>query len=160
MCTPTEFIAAGFDMVAGNLAAEEQVREGAYAINTSRENARLARLAAADATTRGEQDAGRERMATSQEIGSMRTAFGASGVDGSVGSPLKAMRDTRVMSEMDALTIKNNAAREAWGYKMQAKQAIEEGDMALRRSKAQATGTLLGTYARVGSRLGGSAGGQ
>jgi hypothetical protein len=39
------------------------------------------------------------------------------------GTPLNLLSDTAQIGEEDAQTIRNNAAREAWGYRNQANEA-------------------------------------
>jgi hypothetical protein len=52
-------------------------------------------------------------------------------------------RATAVLSTLDAATIKNNAAREAWGYKVQAQDYQNRGDILLTNADNEATSTLL-----------------
>ena len=79
-------------------------------------NIELARTAAADAIQRGQADAAKTRFSAQQAIARQKVAFGASGVDASVGTPVSLGASTAAMAELDARTIENNAAREAWGY--------------------------------------------
>lgn len=154
MCIPlgvaagAAIVGAGLNLYGGHLEAEAQLQEGAYANKAARANARVSRVAASDAYTRGAQQAGARRMAASQQISQTRAAFGASGVDSSVGSPLHAMADVRMMSELDAQTTKNNAAREAWGLQVQALGQQQEGEFALKRAQHASDMTLLGSYGR------------
>jgi hypothetical protein len=54
------------------------------------------------------------------------------------------MADSRLMSELDAQTIRNNAARDAWGLKTQAKQ-LDARARQIEDSRVMASvGTLLG----------------
>jgi hypothetical protein len=54
------------------------------------------------------------------------------------------MADTRMMSELDAQTIRNNAAREAWGLNQQSSQLVEQARQAERAGRLAAGATLLG----------------
>ncbi len=147
MCEPTTImmgvgLATG---VAGSLiSANGQAKAGQAAQDAAYQNAHTTEVAAGDLTRRGEVASGEARMKGTASIGDMRAAYGASGVDGTVGSPLAAMADVRMMSELDALKIKNNAAREAWGMQQDAKRMRTEGDNALKAGKNAALSTLLG----------------
>ncbi len=83
-------------------------------------NAAVAELQAADATTRGALEANRFRKQVAQVIGSQRTGFAAGNVDVGYGSAVDVQGDAAFLGELDALTIRTNAAREAWGYKVEA----------------------------------------
>lgn len=117
-------------------------------------NGLLADVAGADAKARGENAAALTRAQASMDIADMQAAYGASGVDGTVGSPLDAMRAYRRKSDLDILTLRNNAAREAWGYRLQAMQASEEGRMASLRAQNEQVGTLLGGAGQMASLFG------
>ncbi len=152
-------VGLGLNLLGAGTQALGQFEEGQYRQKLGKVNAQLAEEAAGDATIRGQQQAGQARMEASADIGEMRAAYGASGVDGSVGSPINAMADVRLVSETDAAIIRNNAAREAWGYRVEATRATEEGRLAGERGRYQAAGTLLGGagdfvagYSRLSSR--------
>lgn len=137
-------------------AGQDQARADAF-------NARLADRAAADATARGEEEAVRVRGSTDRLIGHQRTAYGASGVSISEGSPLDVMVGSRAVSERDIRTARTNAARESWGYQQQADDFRRRSDASNQGSYfnlggqlfAGATSTLLGAndlLAKVGGK--------
>jgi hypothetical protein len=59
------------------------------------------------------------------------------------GTALDLLGDTAQIGEEDALTIRNNAAREAWGYRNQANEASRWGANQLNNSRGAGIGTLL-----------------
>src|SRR5512138_814564 len=79
-------------------------------------NAHVADLQAQDATERGAQAESQLRQKIRSTIGTQRTQFAASGVDVGYGSAVDTQADAATLGELDALTIRQNAAREAWGY--------------------------------------------
>lgn len=83
-------------------------------------NAAIADQQAADAMTRGQEREQRARAATRGIIGSQRASFAAQGVDVGTGSAADVQADAAFLGELDALTEQTNAAREAWGFKVQA----------------------------------------
>lgn len=108
------------------------------------ENMRLAELAAVDARARGAQEAGLARMAGSKLVAEQHVAYATSGVDATVGTPAQVMADTKAMAELEALTIKNNAAREAWGYEVKRDQLFTQEKFDRRMENVRNTKTLLG----------------
>jgi hypothetical protein len=99
--------------VAGRQAADSQASIADF-------NASVADQQSADAIARGQQEEDRFRMQVRGLIGSQRAGFAASNVDVSYGSPVDVQADSAFLGELDALTIRTNARREAWGYQVQA----------------------------------------
>jgi len=83
-------------------------------------NANVADLQAKDATARGVEEENKLRTRIRSTIGAQRTQFAAAGVDAGYGSAADTQADAAMLGELDALTVRTNAAREAWGYKVQA----------------------------------------
>lgn len=114
-------------------------------------NARLAEWQAEDAIRRGARDVSRSRMKTAQLKGTQRAALAANGVDLGVGSALNILTDTDYFGDVDADTITDNAAREAWAIRNQAAGFRSEADLfnsrAARESPWLAGGTSLLTSA-------------
>lgn len=82
-------------------------------------NAGIARLQSQDALERGRLLEQRHRIDTRRLIGDQRAYMAAQGIDVNRDSALDVQADTAAMGELDALTIRNNAVREAWGYEVQ-----------------------------------------
>lgn len=93
-------------------------------------NASIAELQATDALQRGDEQANRFRMGVRGMIGSQRAGLAASNVDVGFGSALDVQSDAAYLGELDALTIKTNAAREAWGYKVQGQDLRKRAEIA------------------------------
>lgn len=122
-----------------NALDKEQMARDAEAAD----NEKIALQAAADSIARGNQEAARARMLATQTIARQKVAFAASGVDASVGTPADAGAGTRMMSELDAQTLKNNAAREAWGFKTQSHKIAKQNYYDRVRTNNQETGSIL-----------------
>lgn len=132
------------------LGAAKQGREEAQ---QARFNAALSKQQAADSRRRGDYAAGLQRQKGTQAIARQRVAAGAGGV-AAEGSVLDVMADTRLMAELDALTTANNAAREAWGYEMQAYNYERAGEAAVTRGDSEAAGHLLTGLVNAGFSFG------
>lgn len=140
-------------------AGEQQQRAAESAAEMHEWNAEVADLQAADAVERGQQEENRFRSSVRGIIGSQRAAMAAGNVDVGFGSALDVQADAAYLGELDALTIRSNAAREAWGYKVEAfdakfraavtreegAAAAEAGRVARTNQRIGAVGTVLGS---------------
>lgn len=130
--------------LAGSYANSQAIEaSGAFQKQQFEFNKQLADLQAGDALTRGYKAAGQYQKKARGVIGSQRTSLAAQGVDVGVGSAADVQRDTLKLSEIDAMTIKNNAWQEAWGFKMQALDLSGKAQFAGISSRFEANNTLL-----------------
>lgn len=104
-------------------------------------NQRVAEDQYKQAMERGSELEYRHRLKVSSLVGTQRAGFAGQNISLDDGTALEVQRDTAKWGELDALTIRNNAALEAWGYKMNAINASFQG--ALQNPVGAATGTLL-----------------
>lgn len=91
-----------------------------YDAKVAANNAILANQQATLAIQNGQTQEGNQRLKTGQALGAQRAALAANGIDLGEGSATDILATTQFMGERDALTIKDNALREAWGYRTQA----------------------------------------
>lgn len=150
-------IPVAISLVGGMMGAQNAKQQGAFQAAMAEQNAGYKEAAAQDAEKRGAVDADRYRRQVGQLIGSQRTGFAANGVDVNSGTAAEIQDDTAAFGEFDALTIANNAAREAWGYRVGAQNDLMNGRMAQSNARSAATGSILGG---VGSAFGSFAGGR
>lgn len=106
-------------------------------------NASLADRQAAGAIARGDKQAARLKQGAKKLIGSQRVALAAQGVDVNSGSAADIQEETQVLSDMDALEIKNNAWRSAWGFKTEALDNRSRGEMALLAGNNKKSNSIL-----------------
>lgn len=139
-------IAVGAGAIFGAASKRE---EGKEARRVAEHNARIAEMAARDAIMRASQQAGRHRMAASQVISQQQAIIGASGVDPGAGTAVRLAEASRGASTFDELVIKNNAARQAYGIKLQADEMRRQGRAAQKAANAAAVGVLLGGAGQV-----------
>ena len=76
-----------------------------------------ARLQEVDALQQGASQAGRVQLQAGQLEGQQRVAYALSGVDASSGSAAATINSSRLFSELDAATARNNAMRAAMGHR-------------------------------------------
>lgn len=131
--------------VAGGMMQGNAQQAGAEsAARDLRTNAEFSNDAAHDAMARGRYDGDLQRMRTAQAIGTQRVAGAANGGDVNSGSNALLQDDTAMLGELDALTLENNAAREAYGYKVQAIQGFTNARNTLQQGQAAQTSSLMG----------------
>lgn len=136
-------LSAAGSLFSASSQASATKQAGEYDASVFESNARIQDILAADAITRGDKEAVKAKQATKRLIGSQRAAMGAQGIDIESGSALDIQQETAALGAEDALTIKNNAWRESWGYKVQSNDLTGRADMARRTAKTKAKNTLL-----------------
>lgn len=119
------------------------LQQGSFQRQIANQNSQLANLQAADAIQRGNIMAVRENQKAAALVGAQRASMGSQGVDVNTGSTAQIQADTAGLSAIDQLTIKNNAAREAWGYNVQALQSSAQGKMDYLAARGNANSTML-----------------
>jgi hypothetical protein len=117
---------------------------GAYQAQVARNNQTIANDNADLATFKGTQAVGISREKTAQMVGMDRAGSGANGVDVNSGSALRTQMDTARIGAMDAQTIQANAARSAWGYKVQAQDFGQEAVLDRAKGNQAAIASLIG----------------
>lgn len=117
--------------------------QGKYAKQQSDFNAQLAELQAQDAIIRGEKNVKTLKTKANQLKGSQRAAAAAAGVEVDTGSAAELQADTVRQSTLDVIELRNNAWREAWGFKMQASNYRSSGILEEMAYKNAARNTLI-----------------
>lgn len=108
---------------AAQRAAESQADLAEY-------NAAVADLQADDAIARGLEEENQFRVGVRGMIGRQRASIAAGNIDVGFGSAVDVQADAAFLGELDALTIKTNAAREAWGFKVQSEDLRRHAEIA------------------------------
>lgn len=141
--------------VAGSL-QQGQARQAAfqYQVQVAENNRKYAEWQAQDAIARGQATEQAQRMKTNALQGQQIAAAAAAGIDVNSGTPAELRSDTQLLGELDAATIRNNAAREAYGYRVRATGFQSEAEVATAAAKRSATEAWMGATA---SMVGGAA---
>ena len=106
-------------------------------------NARIAEQRADDAIDRGRTEEQRKRQEVAKLKGAQVAAMAANGVDVSFGSPLDTIVDTAVLGELDALTVRSNAHREAYDYRVDAANKRAGASLSRMQGESARTGGYL-----------------
>lgn len=128
-------IGGGVGLLTGLFASSAEDRSLEANEAQAAKNRAIAEAAAVDAERRGEAGIGRMRLQLGQLRGRQRTSLAAAGVVGDMGSGLDLQADTAGMAELDMLTARANAQREAWGFRQQSLQIAAQA--AADRSRAE-----------------------
>jgi len=157
MCVPLAAAAAIASLAAAGISAVGMIQQGNQSKALGEYNAKVAentaqqqQWAAEDAAARGQIAEDQQRTRTRQILGAQRAAFGAAGSDLTDQSTVNVLSDTARAGELDALTIRSNAAREAWGFQNAATDSLSQaaasrfqGRAAQQAGWLSAGGTLL-----------------
>lgn len=144
---------AGGQAISGFIDSRKQAkgveRMGAYEAQVLETNAQYSEQQAKDVLEIGKEQESRHMAQVRQLIGSQRAAIGASGIDISSGSAKDIQEEAAFLGELDRLTIQNNAAREAWGYRVQAQDLRNRAKLAKMGALNQASGIRAGGYSTL-----------
>ncbi len=138
MCDPVTIALVG----GAALGAVSSFKQGKQAKGQAKVNAAINEIEAQDALEIGAQDEARYRQDVAQVMGAQKAEIGARNAERS-GTALDLIADTAAIGEADAMTIRNNAAREAYGLRVGAQQFRRAGNAAYSNAKFQAGSTLL-----------------
>ena len=150
---------AGISAAGSYGSMEATSRNAAYQAQVAANNAKVAVENAGMATQAGEVAATNRGLKTRAQVGQTLARQGASGVDVNSGSAPKVRAAQSEVGMLDALTIRSNAAKQAYGYETQATNFTAEGGL---ESMEAAEASEAAPVAAFGQFLGGasSVGGQ
>lgn len=124
-------------------AANAQAQASQYQAGVALQNQQIANQYAAMETARGEQLAQQKETETAQRQGAIKTAAGASGLDPGSGSSLRLSEDTLAMGRLDAQTIRYNASKASYGFKVQGMNYANQANLdMMTASNAKEAGNL------------------
>jgi len=120
-----------------------------YQSQVAKNNQIMAQQNADYATQAGEVESQREGMKTAQQIGTIKTQGGASGLDVNAGSKGQVVESATELGQLDAMTIRNNAAWKAYGFKTQAMNFGAQADVYSQAATKSMFSSLIGTASSV-----------
>lgn len=144
MCSPAILIPAAIGGGMGLLQGMGNKANADAQAKALRQNAAYLGNAAADARVRGMVDSDWARVGGQQAIGTQRAAMAANGGVVDQGSNALIQQDTAQLSELDALTISNNAAREAYGYEVERSDALTTAKNLQKNARRSMLTSVLG----------------
>jgi hypothetical protein len=156
MCAVVPLLAASVAIAAVGTAKaiHSSVQQGSLARKAAARNALIGQQAGALAEGSGEVEAARLRSKTALNIAKAKASMLAQGIDPASAGLKDLVTGMAETGETEAQITRNNAARQAWGYRNQASTALYEGSVAASRADSEAVGAGL---SGAGSILGGAA---
>lgn len=136
--------------------ARSQKAQLEYQAQVAANNARLAEMQAAQVLEVGAAAENAQQLKTAQMFADQRAALAANGVDLGSGSANEILATTKFMGERDVATIRDNALRQAWGYKVNAANSMADANAASASARSinprsAALNSLLSGSTRVAS---------
>lgn len=149
-------VAAGAVSAVGSMQqADAASKAASYNSQLAAENAQIANNNATQAAASGEAQAEQQALKTRAEVGNIKANQSASGIDINSGSSVDVRSSAQELGELNALTVRSNAAKQAYGYETQA--ASETGQSQL--DKMQASSASAAGSINAGSSVLGGVGG-
>lgn len=115
----TAAVGTGINAYAAHQQGQAQAAMYRYQAQVAENNKTIAEQYAQQEVLKGQRLEEQKRQETAQREGGIRAAAGAGGLLLDSGSPLRLQEDTARLGELDAQTIRDNAARAAYGYRVQ-----------------------------------------
>ena len=112
-------LSAGVQAAGAIKQGQAQKAAADYQAQIATMNSQIAQQNANNATQVGEQQQINQQMKTRATVGGILAAQGANNLDVNSGSQLDVKTSAQEMGQLDALTIRNNASRQAWNYEVQ-----------------------------------------
>lgn len=144
MCDPVSItlavaaVAGGASAYSASASAKAQ---GNYQAKVAENNAVMAEYSRLDANQRGGEAAVKAQQEARRLRGAQVTRLAANGLDLNSGSAAAILDDTDYFAQQDAQQIRNNAARQAWGYQVEGQNLTSSA--AMFRASADAEKPLM-----------------
>ena len=141
---------AAFQVIGAMNQADSQKQAYEYQAQVARNNAVLQEYQARFALEQGQAAEQNQRLKTAALFGDQRASMAANGIDLGEGSALDVLTTTKFMGERDALTIRDNASRKAWAYRVGAQNYLD--DAAFKNATADGISPMMaGVTSLLGS---------
>lgn len=125
--------------------ASAQAKAYQYQAQVAQNNAIIQERNAEAATQAGQTEEMNQRQRTAQLEGMARASMSANGISTTSGSALDVLGDTAKLGELDALTIRSNAARTAYNYRVAGmSETAQAGLDTASASNAKSSGAIAG----------------
>lgn len=141
----------GAGLIGGGVSAygayqQGQAQAGAarYNADLEKQNATVSRENAAIAGQAGSEQGYQVGAKTRATVGNIKANQAASGVDVNSGSALDVRSSAAELGELDALTVRSNATREAYGYAQQARSHDAQSNLDLFEADNAETAGAIG----------------
>ena len=117
--------------------------ESSYKAQQLEFNSRFANLQAKQVEQQGREESKAHLQKVKSLVGRQRAGLAAQGIEVNTGTALDLQTEAAGLGALDALTIRNNAFREATGYRIEGIQSYGQAQMTRSSGKYLAKQTLL-----------------
>lgn len=114
-----------------------------YNATVAANNANISRQNAINAGHEGEIAAAQAQQETRAKVGAIKADQGASGVDLNSGSSIDVRSSAAQTGQLNAITLRSNAARKAYGYQLEASGQDAQSQLDLSTAKNEKSAGLL-----------------
>ena len=144
MCEPTTWVLIATAVVGGYMQYDASKKSQAYMEQVAEQDKAVADAQALDAERLGQIEAAERRLKTRMQLASQEVGFAAQNVE-RTGTALEILGDTAMFGSIDEDRIRANAAKRAWGFRMQGYDVEKNKRLAQFQGKTQRQGTILST---------------
>lgn len=120
-----------------------------YQAQVAKNNQTIADQNAKVALEQGQEQEQAKREQTAQTISQERAITASSGIDPNRGSSVRIQGSTAALGELDAQTIRNNAARTSWGYQAQGLNFGAEANLLESQASNAAASGAVGAFSSI-----------
>lgn len=136
-------VSTGAQVYNGIKQSEAIEEQAAFQAKQLEANARLADINADSATADGNKAASKATQEGQRVVSAQRSAYAGQGVNVNTGVAKAVQDETDMFSKLDSQTIKNNAWREAWGYKVEALNGVQQAAYTKKAGENASRNTLI-----------------
>jgi hypothetical protein len=126
-----------------------QSRAASYQAQVASNNAKIAGYNANAAIETGNQKLQAAQEKAAEQMGAIRAAMGASGVDLNSGSALRNQQGLAEVNDLNEQTITSNAARSAWNFRNQGNDFTAQAGLDEEKAQSAETAGLVGGFSSL-----------
>lgn len=145
----TTAVGAGVAAHGARVQAEAQQQAMVYQAAVAKNNQAIAEQYADAEVQKGARLEEAKRLETGQREGMIRAAVGASGIDVNSGSSVRLQEDTAKLGDLDALTIRNNSMRAAYGFRVQGLGYASQASLDMMGAESAGRAGTLGAWSSI-----------
>lgn len=137
-------IGAGISAAGSLVGGISQANAADYQAQIAANNAKIAEQNAAHAAQAGEQQAADASQKGAANLGAIKAAIAANGLDVNSGSALDVEKSARSTSQLNTLRTENNAQQQVYGYRSQASNYEAQAELDRSEEGPDVLGGVLG----------------
>ena len=140
-------------LIGAGISAEGQLQAGYAKQNAENYNATIANTNAGAIAQETPLAVQQVRMRAEQRIGAATAAYGASGVQGTTGSPEAIIAQSNAQAALDEALVQHNYEMKQYGFEASATLDLFEGEQAKIASEWGAAGAVIGGFGQAASNM-------